>query len=97
MVNYTERVVQLLKESNGDKDWYLNGKRHREKDQQLKLGYLNGKRHKAWYINGRNYTERMAQQLNGRMVIVAWFLNGKRHREDGPAIESIQMVINLGT
>ncbi len=68
--------------SNGDKHWYLNGKRHREDGPAVE--YSNGA--KAWYLNGKLHREDgpAVEYSNGDKD---WFLNGKRHREDGPAIE----------
>ena len=65
----------------GKKQWYLNGKLHREDGPAVI--YANGT--KSWYLNGKRHRE------NGPAVIRAngtkhWYLNGKLHREDGPAL-----------
>ena len=44
-----------------------------------------------------NYTEKMVQLLRGLNGNKFWILNGKLHRENGPAIEGIQMDIKDGT
>ena len=68
--------------SNGEKAWFLNGKRHREDGpaRESASGY------KAWFLNGKYHREDgpAIEWANGHKQ---WFLNGKRHREDGPAIE----------
>ena len=74
--------------TNGTKEWYLNGKLHRE-DINPETGltcpaveYANG--NKEWYLNGKLHRE------DGPAVEYAnkyWYLNDKLHREDGPAVE----------
>ena len=66
---------------NGDKRWYLNGKRHREDGPAIL--HQNGT--KCWYLNGKPHREDGPAILhqNGDKY---WYLNGKLHREDGPAI-----------
>ena len=66
----------------GTKEWYLNGKYHREDGPARE--YANGD--KVWYLNGKCHREDgpAVEYANGDKM---WFLNGKRHREDGPAIE----------
>jgi len=71
-----------LKIVGGDKEWYLNGKRHREDGPAVERAGGT----KMWYLNGNLHRE------DGPAVEWAtgtkyWFLNGKRHREDGPAVE----------
>jgi len=48
MIEYTVRVYH-----NGDKHWYLNGKRHREDGPAVE--WSNG--NKSWYLNGKELTE----------------------------------------
>jgi len=76
MIEYTVKVYD-----NGNKFWYLNGKRHREDGPAIEYaGY------KEWYLNGKRHREDgpALEWANGDK---AWYLNGKRHREDGPALE----------
>ena len=47
MIEYTVKVI------NGDRYWYVNGKRHREDGPACE--YANGTR--VWYLNGESYTE----------------------------------------
>jgi hypothetical protein len=66
----------------GRKDWYRNGKYHREDGPAVEC--TNGT--KEWYRNGELH------RVDGPAVECAtgikdWWLNGKRHRVDGPAIE----------
>jgi len=67
---------------NGDKYWFINGKRHRVDGPAIE--YANGD--KEWWINGDRHRE------DGPAVEYAtgyksWYINGKHHREDGPAVE----------
>jgi hypothetical protein len=55
MIEYTVRVYP-----DGDKFWYLNGKRHREDGPAVK--YADGD--KSWYLNDKEYTE---QEFNEKM------------------------------
>jgi len=48
MIEYTVNTY-----ANGDKEWYLNGKRHREDGPAVE--YANGD--KSWYLNGKEVTE----------------------------------------
>jgi hypothetical protein len=77
MIEYKVKVYD-----NGDKEWFLNGKLHRE-DGPAFEGY-NGD--KFWYLNGKYHREDgpAIEWSNGDK---SWYLNGKFHREDGPAIE----------
>jgi len=77
MIEYTVRV-----HDNGAKEWYLNGKLHREDGPAIE--WADGS--KDWYLNGKLHRE------DGPAIEWAdgskdWYLNGKLHREDGPAIE----------
>ena len=66
----------------GHKEWYLNGKPHREDGPAVE--YVNG--HKEWYLNGKRHREDgpAVELANGHKE---WRLNGDLHREDGPAVE----------
>ena len=80
----------------GTKFWYLNGVFHREDGPAIE--YPDGA--KSWYINGVDLTE---VEFNNRNKVeltlediaekfndngdIRWFLNGKLHRTDGPAVE----------
>jgi hypothetical protein len=73
--------------SDGDKSWYINGNRHREDGPAIER--VNG--YKAWYIDGTKLSE---EEFNARPKktllsngTIEWKVNGKLHREDGPAIE----------
>ena len=77
MIKYEVHVY-----ANGTKEWYLNGKLHREDGPAIE--YTSGT--KKWLRNGRLHREDgpAIEDANGTKE---WFLNGKCHREDGPAIE----------
>ena len=68
--------------SNGDREWYDDGQRHRVDGPAVELsdGY------RAWWVNGKRH------RIGGPAVEYAngyrsWWVNDKRHRVDGPAIE----------
>jgi antitoxin component YwqK of YwqJK toxin-antitoxin module len=73
MKEYTVEVYD-----DGDKYWYLNGKRHRENDLPA-IEFANG--YKAWYINGKRHRETGAaiEDSNGTKY---WYLNGIRMSEE---------------
>jgi len=77
MIEYTVKVS-----ANGDKEWCLNGKRHREDGPAVE----DADGYKAWYLNDQLH------RVDGPAVewdddYKEWWLNGKYHRENGPAIE----------
>ena len=78
MIEYTVKVYK-----NGSKEWYLNGKRHREDGPALELA--DGR--KEWWLNGMCHRENgpAIEWANGRK---SWWVNDKLHRLDGPAIEN---------
>ena len=77
MIEYNVKI-----QDNGDKEWFLNGKLHREDGPAIE--YTNGD--KLWFLNGERHREDgpAIERVN---CYKSWFLNGKLHREDGPAIE----------
>ena len=72
MKEYTVRVYD-----NGDKAWYLNGKRHREDGPAIEDA--NGD--KEWYLNDKLHREDgpAVEWENGDKE---WFLNGKYYAEE---------------
>ena len=77
MIEYTVKV-----KDNGDKFWFLNGKRHREDSPAVE--WANGD--KSWWLNGKLNRED-GPAYEGASGSKAWYLNDKLHREDGPAYE----------
>jgi len=73
---------EVVVDDNGDKEWFLNGSRHREDGPAWELP--DGS--KRWYLNGKLHrTDGPAVEYsNGNKF---WYLNGKCHRTDGPAME----------
>ncbi|MDP2696414.1 MAG: hypothetical protein Q8O87_04190 [bacterium] len=76
--------------SNGTKSWYINGKCHRE-DGPAVEGFAGDK---WWYLNGKRLSEEKFNiQMKSKPIRtkhedrVEWTLDGKLHREDGPAFE----------
>jgi antitoxin component YwqK of YwqJK toxin-antitoxin module len=63
--------------SGGTKEWYLNGKRHREDGPAIE--YYDGT--KRWYLNGKCHREDgpAIEHSDGSK---SWYLNGKLHREE---------------
>jgi hypothetical protein len=80
MRDYIQYQVRVY--PNGTKEWYLNGRRHR--DDGPAVEYSDGT--KYWYLNCKLHREDgpAIESSNGDK---AWYLEGKLHREDGPAIE----------
>lgn len=74
-MSYKEYTVRVW--NDGCKEWYLNGKLHREEDHSGT---------KRWYLNGNLHREDgpAIELANGSKY---WHLNGHLHREDGPAVE----------
>ena len=77
MIKYEVKVYP-----NGDKEWYLNGKLHREDGPAVE--WADG--YKEWFLNGKLHRED-GPAVESAFGHKEWFLNGKLHREDGPAIE----------
>jgi hypothetical protein len=79
MIEYKVKV-----HATGTKEWFLNGKLHREDGPALE--FANG--HKSWHLNGDLHREDgpAVEWANGDKM---WWLNGKYHREDGPAVERV--------
>jgi len=77
MIEYKVKVSD-----NGDKEWFLNGKLHREDGPACE--WASGS--KEWFLNGKAHREDgpACEYAYGTKY---WFLNGKFHREDGPACE----------
>ncbi len=77
----SEFFTGCLKKANGDKEWYQDGKLHRdggpavERANGIKEWHKNGKWHR---IGGP-----AIECVNGKY----WYQNGELHREDGPAVE----------
>jgi hypothetical protein len=69
--------------ANGNKLWYLYGKRHRTDGPAVEHANVY---YKEWYLHGKRHrTDGPAVEFeNGDK---AWYIHGKRHRTDGPAIE----------
>jgi hypothetical protein len=71
MIEYTVKVY-----NNGDKEWFLNGKLHREDGPAIE--HSNG--YKSWFLNGKRHRE------DGPAVefcnsYKSWFLDGKELTE----------------
>jgi hypothetical protein len=71
--NYTG-VVEY---HNGDKEWYLNGKKHRDDGPAVEL--KNGGKH--WHLNGQRH------RIDGPAIEYAngyksWYLNGTKYSQE---------------
>ena len=71
MIEYTVKV-----KNNGSKDWYLDGKRHREDGPAIE----GGDGYKAWYLEGKRHRED-GPAIEGSGGDKAWYLNGKEYTE----------------
>ena len=81
---HRDNDLPAVEYTDGDKAWYMNGKRHRENDKPA-IECTSGK--KDWYLNGKLHRENdnpAIEEVNGTKL---WYLNSKLHREKGPAIE----------
>ena len=68
---------------NGDKEWFKNGKLHR--DDGPAIEYATGSKH--WYKEGNLHRDDgpAIEYIGGSK---RWYKEDKLHREDGPAIEN---------
>ena len=73
---------ELKVNKEGTKQWFLNGKLHR--DDGPAIEYING--HKKWWLNGKIHRidGPAVEYSNGSKL---WYLNDKLHRINGPACE----------
>jgi hypothetical protein len=71
----------IVKYFDGNKEWYRNGKLHREDGPAH-----DGNNIKAWLVNGERHRED-GPAYEGVDGHKEWFVNGKCHRVDGPAVE----------
>ena len=62
---------------NGDKAWYIKGKRHRENKPAIE--FCNS--YKSWWQNGKRHREDgpAVERIDGSK---AWFLNDKKYTEE---------------
>jgi len=73
-----QKTIVIL--SNGDQQWFLNDRLHREDGPAI----IRSNGTVAWYLNNRLHRE------DGPTAIWSdgsqhWWLNGEKHRQDGPA------------
>jgi hypothetical protein len=75
MTNYIKYEVKVY--TNGDKHWYLNGKRHREDGPAIE--FSNGD--KYWYLNDLIHREDgpAVEESDGEKY---WYLNGEHLTEE---------------
>ena len=77
MIEYTVKVYP-----NGDKEWFLNGKLHREDGPAVE--YADG--HKSWYLNDKRHREDgpAIEWADGDKFWCSksWYLNGKEVTEE---------------
>ena len=72
MIEYTVKVYP-----NGDKEWFLNGKLHREDGP----AYESANGNKSWYLNGKLHRED-GPAMEFASGFKYWFLNGERVTEE---------------
>jgi hypothetical protein len=93
MTNYIKYEVTVY--ADGDKHWYLNGKRHREDGPAVEFSGGN----KAWYLNGKLHREDgpAVEYEDGRKY---WYLNDECLTEEefnkkmSPTVEMTMAQIN---
>ena len=77
------RIPEMIVDNDGSRQWYLNGKLHREEGPAVE--HPNG--NFEWYLQGKLHrTDGPAVEWPGGTR--EYFLHGQLHREDGPAIET---------
>ena len=76
------KTYEVKVSDNHSKEWYLNGKLHREDGPAVE--WADGT--KEWFINGKLHREDgpAVEWANGTKE---WYLDGKLHRRGEPAIE----------
>jgi hypothetical protein len=79
MKEYTMKV-----HDDGRREWYLNGKRHREDGPAI----VNPNGCEVWYLDGQLHCEDGPAVKHTINKYEEWYLNGKRHRKDGPAVKN---------
>jgi len=67
----------------GDKEWRVDGKLHREDGPAIK--YRNGA--ESWYKDGILHRKNGPALTYNNDDDKEWYYDGKLHREDGPAVE----------
>ena len=72
----------MIEYANGDREWWRDGKRHREDGPAVELA--NGSR--FWCRNGKLHRED-GPAIEYPDGYRAWYRYGELHREDGPAVE----------
>jgi len=72
MIEYIVKVY-----TNGTKQWYLNGKRHREDGPAIE--YADGD--KSWYLNGKRHRED-GPAIESSYSFRQWYLNGEQLTEE---------------
>jgi hypothetical protein len=89
-----EKGYELFEHSNGTKEWYLNGKRHREDGPAIE--WSDGS--KWWYLNGELHREDgpAIEHPDGSKY---WWLNGEqislKTESDDPKVKRLQEYMKL--
>ena len=74
-------TYEVTVNEDGDKFWYLNGKRHREDGPACE--WINNK---SWYVDDKLHRED-GPAIERASGANEWYINGELNREDGPAVE----------
>ena len=90
----SQTKCEVLENSNGCKEWRVNGKLHREDGPAMgNAWYINGKLHRedgpavvSYDVDELDEDDDTFAMFTSRRE--EWYINGKLHREDGPAVES---------
>jgi hypothetical protein len=92
------RIPEMIVDNDGSRQWYLNGKLHREEGPAVEHPngnfewYLQGKLHRTDgpAVENRTLDTRVISNMalrRNRQALRVWYLQGKLHRTDGPAVE----------
>jgi hypothetical protein len=90
----TRKGYEFVEHSNGSKEWYLNGKHHREDGPAVE--WPDGS--KAWYLNGKRHREDgpAIERPNGYK---AWYLNDEQitleMKSKNPKVQRLQEFMKI--
>jgi len=74
--------------SNGTKEWWVGGERHREDGPAIAAQLR-----QEWWLKGKRHREDGPAFISS--VKKEWWLKGKRHRIDGPAFINFELGVKL--
>ena len=84
-IPHREDDLPAIEYTNGDLEWWVNGKQHRTNGPAVERH--NGT--KLWFIHGKLHRENDLPAVEWWNGSKEWFINDKLHRIGGPAIECV--------